>query len=138
MNIGEMIETARAYRSRAYAPVSQFTVGAALKAKSGRIYGGCNIENAVHAASLCAERTAFAKAVSEGEQEFEAIVVIGGARQDVRPGKACPPCGICRQVMAEFCGEEFQIILPYGDGNVSVYTLAELLPVAFRHEGERE
>ena len=126
-----LIEEALKARTRAYAPYSGFTVGAALLAASGSIYTGCNIENSAYSPSLCAERTAFAKAVSEGERDFLAIAVAGGPSE--RDGRTpCPPCGVCRQVMQEFCDPaSFRIILADGE-RLSVYTLAELLPAGFK------
>jgi cytidine deaminase len=113
----------------AYAPYSGFRVGAALLARNGSIYKGCNIENASYTPTNCAERTAFFKAVSEGVTEFEAIAIVGN--KEGEKGDFCAPCGVCRQVMAEFCDpEEFQIILGAGEKN-KVYSLKELLPLGF-------
>lgn len=116
-----------------YAPYSEFKVGAALLCKDGRIFTGCNIENASYGAANCAERTAFFKAVSEGAEDFEAIAIVGG-----RQGKIsdyCSPCGICRQVMAEFCdAETFRIIMAKSRQDYRQATLAELLPKAFSPE----
>ena len=128
--------TALAYeaRERAYAPYSGFRVGAALLTKQGRVYLGCNIENASYGAANCAERTAFFKAVSEGEREFAAIAIVGGAEEGPKGGM-CAPCGICRQVMREFCDPStFLIFLEDGEGGVSEYTLNELLPYGFGPE----
>ena len=111
-----------------YSPYSEFRVGAALLCGSGRIYTGCNIENAAYSPSICAERTAFAKAVSAGEREFKMIAIAGG-KDGVTEG-ICPPCGVCRQVMAEFCHPEFEILLATPEGCES-HTLAELLPCSF-------
>ena len=99
MNIPELIHKAIAAREFAYAPYSNFCVGAALLTKSGKIYTGCNVENAGYSATNCAERTAFFKAVSEGEREFAAIAIVGGPRGPLT--EYCSPCGVCRQVMAE-------------------------------------
>jgi cytidine deaminase len=123
-----IIEALRA-RLYAYAPVTGFKVGAALLTKSGKVYTGCNIENAALTPSNCAERTAFFKAVSEGEREFEAIAVAGGYG-DV-PEEYCPPCGVCRQVMAEFCGADFAIIAARSEEKYKTFTFGELLPEAF-------
>ena len=101
MKAKDLIRLAEAARERAYAPYSGFLVGAALLGKSGKVYLGCNVENAGYSATNCAERTAFFKAISDGEREFQAIAIVGGKRGE-KPGY-CPPCGICRQVMAEFC-----------------------------------
>lgn len=129
-----LIELAYEARENAYAPYSHFQVGAALLAKSGKIYTGCNIENASYGASNCAERTAFFKAVSAGENSFSAIAVVGG-REGERSGEPCPPCGICRQVMREFCSpEKFLIILEDGEGGCNSYLLEELLPFGFGPE----
>ena len=115
-------------RKKSYSPYSHFCVGAALLCKNGKVYTGCNIENAAYTPTNCAERTAIFKAVSEGEREFEAIAIIGGkAGED---GGFCAPCGVCRQVIAEFCDKDFKIVLGTAD-NVKVYTLDELLPFSF-------
>lgn len=117
-------------RESAYAPYSGFLVGAALLTKSGKLYTGCNIENAAFTPTICAERTAFAKAVSEGEREFAAIAVAGWPKGG-SPGKAYP-CGVCRQVMMEFCApSEFEIIVAGSTESYSVHTLSELLPEGF-------
>ena len=115
-------------RKKAYAPYSGFRVGAALLAASGKVYTGCNIENAAYTPTNCAERTAFFKAVSEGERAFQAIAIVGGKKGE--KGGFCPPCGVCRQVMAEFCAEDFPIVLGTAD-DYKIYTLSELLPQAF-------
>ncbi|MBO5415607.1 MAG: cytidine deaminase [Clostridia bacterium] len=133
MNTKKLIEAAFAARERAYSPYSGFSVGAALLTKSGRIYTGCNIESVSFTPTCCAERVAFFKAVSEGERDFEAIAVVGGKTNDSAFG-ICPPCGVCRQVMAEFCGEDFKIILVDSMDNESIYTLNELLPMSFKNE----
>ena len=126
----ELVGQALAAMKFAYVPYSGFTVGAALLTKSGKVYLGCNIENAAYGPSNCAERTAFFKAVSEGEREFAAIAVVGG--KDGNAADIFPPCGVCRQVMREFCDpEEFRIILGAGTGEKQVYLLKELLPLSF-------
>ena len=112
-------------RKASYSPYSNFKVGAALLGKSGKVYTGCNVENAAYTPTNCAERTAFFKAVSEKEREFSAIAIVGG-KEDV-PADFCAPCGICRQVMAEFCEADFRVILG-NPNNIRVLTLAELLP----------
>jgi cytidine deaminase len=112
-----------------YCPYSGFAVGAALLAKSGKIFTGCNIENAAFSPTNCAERTAFFKAVSEGETEFEAIAVIGGKNRIA--GDACPPCGVCRQVMMEFCDPESFLILTKGSSGIIEKGLGEYLPDGF-------
>lgn len=114
-----------------YSPYSGFQVGAALLTKTGKIYTGCNIENAAFSPTNCAERTAFFKAVSEGEREFAAIAIVGG-RRAAGAAEFCAPCGVCRQVMAEFCDpEHFRIILGREDLEYQEYTLADLLPRGF-------
>lgn len=125
----ELCRLAIEAREKAYAPYSGYRVGAALLAKSGEVYLGSNIENAAYTPTVCAERTAFFKAVSEGETEFFAIAVAGGNGDKV--GGAFPPCGVCRQVMAEFCDGDFKILTVTGDGMFEEYTLTELLPLAF-------
>ena len=127
----DLMEAAEAARLRSYSPYSHFCVGAALLGESGTIYTGCNIENAAFSPTNCAERTAFFKAVSEGERSFAAIAITGG-REGAAPS-FCAPCGVCRQVMLEFCKGDFRVIL----GNSSalqVTTLAELTPYAFDAE----
>lgn len=129
----ELLALALDAAKRAYAPYSRFYVGAALKTRGGKVYVGCNIENASYPAGICAERSAFAAAVSAGEREFDAIAVVGGKADDISAGillGECPPCGICRQVMAEFCGDGFRIILGTPEKH-RVYSLAELLPLSF-------
>ncbi|MDC7289487.1 cytidine deaminase [Blautia schinkii] len=127
----ELIKRAFEAQQKAYAPYSGFQVGAALLCEDGEIYGGCNIENASYGASNCAERTAFFRAVFDGKRKFRAIAIVG------KPVKAesfdyCAPCGICRQVMAEFCDpESFEIILPRTETDYKVYKLKELLPLSF-------
>ena len=112
---------------RSYSPYSGFRVGAALLAEDGRIFTGCNVENAAYGETVCAERTAFLKAVSEGAREFAAIAVTGGPEG---VGMAAP-CGSCRQVMAEFCGPEFEILLVTGNDSWEVHILEKLLPLSF-------
>ncbi len=130
----ELIRSAFLAQKRAYTPYSGFQVGAALLTRDGKIYEGCNIENASFGATNCAERTAFFRAVYEGERDFLAIAIVG------KPEKAqefqyCAPCGICRQVMAEFCSpKEFQILLPRSEEDYKEYTLEELLPLSFTED----
>ena len=112
-----------------YVPYSHFHVGAALLAKNGTVYTGCNIENSSFGATNCAERTAIFKAVSEGVKDFEAIAVVGGLNGKIED--FCTPCGICRQVMREFCNQDFKIILAKSPSDYKVYTLADLLPESF-------
>ena len=130
MDKQELMRQAVEAMKQAYAPYSHFQVGAALLAASGKIYQGCNIENAAYTPTNCAERTAFFKAVSEGEREFEAICIVGGP--DGIPSGFTAPCGVCRQVMMEFCRPEtFQVLLTDGQGQCREYTLSELLPEGF-------
>ena len=128
MKAKDLIRLAEAARERAYAPYSDFLVGAALLGKSGKVYLGCNVENAGYSATNCAERTAFFKAISDGEREFQAIAIVGGKRGE-KPG-FCAPCGICRQVMAEFCDGEFPVVLGSAD-KYEIHKLSDLLPLAF-------
>ena len=128
--IQELIETAAAQLAFSYTPYSHFKVGAALLAKNGRVYTGCNIENAAYTPTNCAERTAIFKAVSEGIREFEAICIVGGP--EGRIVDYTPPCGVCRQVMMEFCQpEEFRIILAKGKDDYLIYKLKDLMPQGF-------
>lgn len=128
--IEKMIQLAIEQLQFSYTPYSGFKVGAALLTKSGKFYTGCNIENAAYTPTNCAERTAFFKAVSEGEREFTAICVVGG--KDGVLTEYAAPCGVCRQVMMEFCNpQRFQIILATGTDHYDVYTLKELLPQGF-------
>lgn len=128
--IKELIKTAVGQMEVSYAPYSGFRVGAALLTKGGKIYTGCNIENAAYTPSNCAERTAFFKAVSEGEREFQAICIAGG-RDGILSGYTAP-CGVCRQVMMEFCQPDtFQVILAAEGEQYQIYTLQQLLPVGF-------
>lgn len=128
--VKELIEQAFDAMNYAYTPYSHFKVGAALLAKNGEIYQGCNVENAAYTPSNCAERTAFFKAVSAGVKEFEGICIVGGREGDVR--KFTAPCGVCRQVMMEFCDpKQFQIILATDTENYKIFKLVELLPVGF-------
>ncbi len=129
MDKRQLVEEALAAREAAYAPYSHFLVGAALLAADGTVYTGCNVENSSYGAAICAERTAFVKAISQGARRFTAIAVVGGREgQAVEP---TPPCGICRQVMAEFCGPDFRILLASSPEEIAEYTLGQLLPEAF-------
>ncbi len=131
MDHRELITLAEEARKNSYSPYSGFAVGAALLAKSGKVYIGCNVENASFGATNCAERTAIFSAVAAGEREFEAIAIIGGKAGE--KGGFCAPCGICRQVIAEFCGMDTPVILGACDG-FKAYKLEELLPFAFTPE----
>ena len=124
----ELMQLAVEAREMAYAPYSGFRVGAALLGKSGKVYKGCNVENAAYTPTNCAERTAVFKAVSEGEKEFTAIAIVGGMYESI--ADFCAPCGVCRQVLAEFCDKDFRLIL--GNPNhIQAFTFEEILPFAF-------
>lgn len=125
LELMRLAEEARAY---SYTPYSNFAVGAALLTKSGKVYTGCNIESASYTPTNCAERTAVFKAVSEGEREFATIAVIGGPAGE--KGRFCAPCGVCRQVLREFCTSDFRILLGTVE-EVKVFTLEDLLPTSF-------
>lgn len=128
--IQKMIDLAIEQLSFAYAPYSGFQVGAALLTKEGKMYTGCNIENAAYSPTNCAERTAFFKAVSEGERQFQAICIVGGKNGVLTDYTA--PCGVCRQVMMEFCNpDSFQIILAKDRKTYKIFSLRELLPMGF-------
>ena len=130
MNPTELVRLAKTAMQRAYVPYSGYKVGSALLTKGGKVYLGCNIENAAFGPSNCAERTAFFTAIAAGETEFESIAVVGG--KDGVVTDIFPPCGVCRQVMAEFCDPEtFRIVLMNGDGEIRDYLLKELLPLGF-------
>ena len=124
----KLIELAKEAMTRAYMPYSGFKVGAALLCADGSVYCGCNIENASFTPTICAERTAFFKAVYDGHRDFTAIAVVGG-KDGVITG-SFPPCGVCRQVMREFCGDGFVIYMGNAEGYTSM-TMAELLPCSF-------
>ena len=124
----ELLQLAIQARENSYSPYSGFRVGAALLGKSGKVYSGCNVENAAYSPTNCAERTAVFKAVSEGEREFSAIAIVGGKGDML--ADLCAPCGVCRQVLAEFCGGDFRVVLGTPE-NIRVFTLAELLPLSF-------
>ena len=127
MNKNELVSLALSARENSYSPYSGFKVGAALLTKSGKVYKGCNIENGAFSPTNCAERTAVFTAVADGEKEFEAIAVVGGA-DEIK--NFCPPCGVCRQVLSEFCKEDFEIHLFNGE-EIKTFTLGELLPESF-------
>lgn len=128
--IGKLIDTAIEQLKFSYTPYSNFKVGAALLAKNGEIFTGCNIENASYTPTNCAERTAFFKAVSEGVRDFQAICIVGGKNGKLTEYTA--PCGVCRQVMMEFCNPKtFQIILAVDKERYEIYTLEELMPLGF-------
>lgn len=126
----DLVEAALDSLKYSYTPYSNFKVGAALLSKSQKVYQGCNIENAAFTPTNCAERTAFFKAVSEGVTEFEAIAIVGGKEGDCTD--LCSPCGVCRQVMMEFCNPKtFKVILADKNKNYKVFTLEEILPLGF-------
>lgn len=128
--IEKLIDTAIEQLKFSYTPYSNFKVGAALLAKNGEIFTGCNIENASYTPTNCAERTAFFKAVSEGVRDFQAICIVGG--KDGNLTEYTAPCGVCRQVMMEFCNPKtFQIILAVDKERYEIYTLEELMPLGF-------
>ncbi|MBQ9806390.1 MAG: cytidine deaminase [Clostridia bacterium] len=130
----ELMQAAVKARAFAYAPYSDFRVGAALLTRDGRVYTGCNIENASYTPTNCAERTAFFKAVSEGERNFAAIAIVGGKGDDL--SSVCTPCGVCRQVMAEFCNGDLRILLGTPE-RYKCYSLQDLLPLSFSLTDER-
>ena len=115
-----------------YSPYSNFKVGAALLSESGKVYTGCNIENVAFGPSICAERVAFFKAISEGEKNFSKIAVVGG--KDGIISSSTPPCGVCRQVMREFCNDDFEILIVRENGNYDKVLLKDLLPNSFKPE----
>ena len=128
--VEKLIDTAIEQLKFSYTPYSNFKVGAALLTKSGKIYTGCNIENASYTPTNCEERTAFFKAVSEGVRDFQAICIVGG--KDGKLTEYTAPCGVCRQVMMEFCNPKtFQIILAVDKERYEIYTLEELMPLGF-------
>ena len=127
--IEKLIKKAIEMLNFSYAPYSNFHVGAALLTSEGKIYTGCNIENAAYGPSNCAERTAIFKAVSEGKKEFEAIAIVGGKNGKIE--NFCPPCGVCRQVLAEFCKKDFEIVLAKSKNEYKIMTLEQLLPESF-------
>ena len=125
----KLIRQAMEAREKAYAPYSGFFVGAALECKDGTVYTGCNIENASFSPTNCAERTAFFKAISEGRREFCRIAIVGGKEGEM---VAPSPCGVCLQVMAEFCeADQFEIVMARSAADYTVRKLAELLPNSF-------
>lgn len=128
MNSGELMAIAAKAREMAYAPYSGFRVGAALLGKSGKVYTGCNVENASYTPTNCAERTAVFKAVSEGEREFLAIAIVGGMGEQV--SEFCAPCGVCRQVLSEFCGKDFVLVLG-SPAEYKEYSMSEIFPYSF-------
>ncbi|MEW4219078.1 cytidine deaminase [Rossellomorea marisflavi] len=132
MNVEQMIIEAKAARELAYVPYSRFQVGAALLTKDGKIYRGCNIENAAYSMCNCAERTALFKAYSEGDKDFSMLTVVADTKRPV------PPCGACRQVISELCPRDMRVVLTNLNGDVQELTVAELLPGAFSPEDLHE
>lgn len=132
MNIEQLIKEAKAAREMAYTPYSKFNVGAALLTDDGKIYRGCNIENAAYSMANCAERTAVFKAISEGDKNFVAIAVVADTKRPVSP------CGACRQVIAELCPKDMKVILTNLQGDIEELTVNELLPGAFSAEDLHE
>ena len=128
MNIEQLIEEAKKARDKAYVPYSKFGVGAALLTNDGKVYQGCNIENAAYSMCNCAERTALFKAYSEGDRDFQMMAVVADT------DRPCSPCGACRQVISELCPSDMKIILTNLKGDVQELTVAELLPGAFSPE----
>ncbi|MCR5216065.1 MAG: cytidine deaminase [Lachnospiraceae bacterium] len=127
--IQELIVASLAARKNSYSPYSHYRVGAALLSGDGRVFGGCNVENASYPACICAERTAMVKAVSEGVKDFAAIAITGGSEEI--PTDYAYPCGVCRQVMGEFCKGDFLIIVAKSTEEYRTYTLDDLLPERF-------
>ncbi len=123
-----LFEAARGVQQQAYAPYSKFPVGAALLAEDGQIITGCNVENSSYGLSVCAERHAIGSAVGRGVRRFRAVAIVANSEEP------CPPCGTCRQVLAEFCGPDTPVRSRTPDGTEARYTLAELLPHAFNRD----
>ena len=128
MDNKELIEKAVQSLKYSYSPYSEFSVGASLLTKEGNLYTGCNIENASYSATVCAERTAFFSALSKGEKNFFKIAIVGGKYGKIND--FCYPCGVCRQVMSEFCHDDFEIVLFNGE-EIKTFKLGELLPYGF-------
>lgn len=133
MDIKNLINQAFEAQKFSYSPYSNFQVGAALLTQNGNIYKGCNIENSAYSPTNCAERTAFFKAISEGESEFLAIAIVGNLKDcEDSQRDYCAPCGVCRQVMAEFCDlKNFKVIIAKNENDYKEYYLEQLLPLAF-------
>lgn len=131
MDYKQLVKLAYEAQQNAYVPYSHWAVGAALLTAEGKVYKGCNIESATFTPTVCAERTAIFKAVSEGERNFKAIAVVGNdVNTPIGKGDYCPPCGVCRQVMAEFCDKDtFEVIIARSYDDFQVYTLTSLLPL---------
>ena len=129
MNKKDLFVLAKETMQNSYAPYSKYNVGAVLLCKNGNIYKGCNVENASYSATNCAERTALFSAISNGEKEFSAICVVGGKNGEIED--YAMPCGICRQVLSEFCSADFKIFVGISENDIKEYTLGELLPFSF-------
>ncbi|MDQ0197257.1 cytidine deaminase [Neobacillus ginsengisoli] len=128
MNIDQLIEEAKIAREKAYVPYSKFGVGAAILTKDGKVYRGCNIENAAYSMCNCAERTAIFKAYSEGDRDFQLLAVVADT------DRPCSPCGACRQVISELCPRDMKVVLTNLNGDIKEMTVEELLPGAFSSE----
>lgn len=128
----ELVLKAQEAMNNSYSPYSEFKVGAALLTENGKVYTGCNIENVAFGPSICAERVAFFKAISEGEKNFLKIAVVGGKNGII--SSATPPCGVCRQVMREFCSDNFEILIVRENNEYDKVLLKDLLPLSFRPE----
>ncbi len=124
----ELINAAKKAMEKSYAPYSHFNVGAALYCGDGKVYLGANIENSSFSLCCCAERNAVFRAVNDGERDFKAIAVVGGKNHKIE--KYCPPCGACRQVLTEFCKEDFEIILTDGQ-KIKTFKLKDIMPLGF-------
>lgn len=129
MNNLDLVKIAFEAMEKAYSPYSHCKVGAALLTRDGKVYTGCNVENASYGATNCAERTAFFKAISEGEREFSKIAIVGGLEGVVT--NMFMPCGVCRQVMDEFCDRDFEVLVAKDRENFEIFTLSQLLPLSF-------
>ncbi|NLL39204.1 MAG: cytidine deaminase [Clostridiales bacterium] len=133
MSHAALLKMAKDARKSAYSPYSHFAVGAALLCADGSVYTGCNVENSAFTPTCCAERVAFYKAISENAKGFTAIAVVGGRQDRENPEDFCPPCGVCRQVMLEFCDpESFLIVLGSSPDNIKVYKLGDIMPLGFK------
>ncbi|NLZ25582.1 MAG: cytidine deaminase [Clostridiales bacterium] len=131
----ELYEKAKEASKQSYSPYSEFAVGAALLCGSGKVYTGCNVENASYPATICAERVALYKAVSEGERDFKALAVCGFDKKTGSFVKECPPCGVCRQALCEFCPEDLPVVI----SQERVVTIGELIPCGFIYaKGEQK
>ncbi len=126
----ELVKKAISVRKNSYSPYSNFKVGAALLTENGKVFTGCNIENLSFSPTICAERVAIFKAISEGENAFLKIAIAGGKNDDIT--EQCYPCGVCRQVMREFCNDDFKILIVKANNEFDELTLAELLPNSFK------